>query len=706
MPSHLRRATERPTGRLRISPKDVRAALGVLGPCTWAELVGHLRPPRGGASRALKKILEALVDNGEVVLARRGGYRLNDAERVRGLVETGGDGPVLRANDGRVLRIRAGERVRPGDQVTALAQEGWAKALRIVEPSPAPVVGVLSAGSKRRYAEILGPDKRRIDLADPTTARAGAVVELRLVATADGGLEGRVTRVVEAANEAALAAQALLAAHGVPRTWSFDAKTLAVPATVATGSSVPEGRRDLRALPFATIDGADARDYDDAVFAEPRPRGGWRLVVAIADVAHYVRPGTALDRDARERGNSIYLPDRVVPMLPEALSNGICSLLPDQDRLVVVCDMRVSAQGRVTGYDFAEAVMRSRARLTYDAVDEFLRGGSAIGDPAVAQSLLALDAVRQAFRRRRAERGALDFDANETRVRLRDGRPVAVERVCRNNAHLLIEEAMIAANVAAARHLEQGVGNGEAASPPVYRVHEPPAADKLEALAWALRLVGEKLPDGRLAPDALMDVCRRARAKSSWPGWIWDAIVLRSLALARYEPRRLGHFGLALPAYAHFTSPIRRYADLLIHRMIKGVPLAADEADAVATHTSMTERRAEEVERGVDSWLKCVLAEARTGETCAGTVAAVTSFGLFVELDDLGVQGLLHVSGLGRDYYEHLPQSMSLVASRSGARFTLGDRLQVVIREVSVATGRIDLALQGAPIGRRRGRRR
>ena len=643
------------------------------------------------------------MDNGEVVLSRGGGYRLNNAQRVRGLVERGREGLSLQADDGCALRIRPGERVRPGDRVTALAQDGLASALRIVEPSPVPVIGVLSGPSRHRHAEILGAEKGRVDVANPTMARAGAVVELRLVATPDGALAGRITRVLQAANDAALAGDALLAAHRVPRTWSFDPASLALPSTVdATASSAGAGRRDLRPLPFATIDGANARDYDDAVFAEPCRRGGWRLVVAIADVAHYVRLGTALDRDARERGNSLYLPDRVVPMLPEELSNGICSLLPKRDRLVIACDMRVSAHGRVTGYDFVEAVIRSRARLTYDAVDEFLRGG-AIDDEAVARSLVALDAVGQAFRRRRAERGALDFEPNEARVTLCDGRPVAVERVCRNNAQLLIEEAMIAANVAAARYLERG---GDDASGPVYRVHEPPAADKLEALAVALRLVGERLPSGRLTPGALLDLSRRAQAKSSWPRWIWDVIVLRSLALARYDLRRLGHFGLALPAYAHFTSPIRRYADLLIHRMIKGVALSADELDAVAGHISQTERRAEEVERGVDSWLKCVLAQARIGETIDGTVAAVTSFGLFVELDDLGVQGLLHVSGLGRDYYEHVPEALSLVAERSGARFTLGDRVEVVIREVSVATGRIDLALRGAPAGRRRGRRR
>lgn len=577
------------------------------------------------------------------------------------------------------------------------------------------MVGVLSGAPARPYVEVIGPEfSGRVRLAGQTTARVGAVVEVRLEASGRRRLEGRVERVVEAADEAALAAEAMLRAHHIPRAWPFDPDALQLPDASAEARGdvrVPASRRDLRALPLVTIDGTDARDYDDAVLAEPRRGGGWRLVVAIADVAHYVRRGSALDAEARERGNSLYLPDRVVPMLPEALSNGVCSLLPAVDRLAVVCEMRVSGKGRVTGWEFSDAVIRSRARLTYDAVAAFLCGGGLDVEPAIAGSLRALHAVSLAFRARREERGALDIEAPESRVVLDAGRPRGVVPVAQNDAHRLIEEAMIAANVAAARHLEErrkraGTASNTA-SPPLYRVHEPPAEDKLEALAAALRLVGERLPKGKPSPHDFLEVCRRARAKSSWPRWIWDAMVLRSLAQARYETRRLGHFGLALPSYVHFTSPIRRYADLVVHRMIKGERLAADDVDAAATHISMTERRAETVERGVDAWLKCVLAEQRRGETCAGTVAAVLPFGLFVELDGLGVQGLLHVSRLGADYYLYVEESMSLVAERSGARFTLGDRVEVVIEDVSAPAGRIDLGLRDGPSRRhrRRGRR-
>ena len=703
-PRHRQRRSPR-SPAANIAPSDLRAALATLGDCTWGELLRHLRPPRGNGSRLLRRLLDALVTSGEVVRSHRGAYRLASAEQVVGVMSRQAGALRLRADDGRVLPLGDVGGARAGDRVTAIVDGDRVSSVRVLEPSADPVIGVLTGSPRRPFVATIGGDlKGRIELTKSTTARLGDVVEVRLTASVDGAPRGEIVRVVEAANEPARAAEALLKAHRVPRNWSFDVDSAIADAEVVAERGVA-GRVDLRTLPLVTIDGADARDHDDAVFAEPRRRGGWRLVVAIADVAHFVPPGSALDRDARERGNSIYLPDRVVPMLPEALSNDRCSLVPERDRLAMVCDMRVAASGRLTGYEFVAAVVCSRARLTYDEVEGFLHGGALAAAPAVADSLTALQALTRAFRARRAERGALDLETSETRVELSGGEPVGVTAVARKDAHLLIEEAMIAANVAAARHLERR-GKLGAGVAPVYRVHEPPVADKQEALAAALRLAGERLPRGKIEPRTFVEVCRRARAKSSWPGWIWDAIVLRALSQARYETRRLGHFGLALPSYAHFTSPIRRYADLLIHRMIKGEAMVADDVDAAAAHISMTERRAEEVERGVDAWLKCALAEERVGETCSGVVAAVVPFGLFVEIDGLGAQGLLHVSKLGRDYYDYAEETMSLVANGSGRRFTLGDRLEVVIEDVSMAQGRIDLALASGDGSRGRGRGR
>ena len=696
----------------RFGPREVREAVAAIGPATWSELIRHLEPRRGQESRAFRRAVDVLLDSGEIARSRQGAYQLAAGrEKVTGTVAREAGRLWLHTDDKRALAIASGKRLRPGDRAGGFVEGKTVDIVRVAEPSSVPVVALLCSTRSRRprwFAESLDPDlKGRIDLVDPPAARPGAVVEVHVLAVAGDVAEGRVLGVVEAGDEAAQAAEALLATHGIPRTWSFDPESLNMPRTVAAGER--SGRRDLCDLPLVTIDGDEARDFDDAVFAEPRPRGGWRLVVAIADVAHYVKPGSALDRDARERGNSLYLPDRVVPMLPEALSNGICSLVPNQDRLAVACELSVSARGRVSGYRFFDAVIRSHARLTYRGVDGFLRGGKLDASADVAASVRTLHDVYHAFRERRDERGALDFDAREAVVVLQHGRPAGIEPVLRTDAHRLIEETMIAANVAAARCLEArrkaADSEEESLPPPIYRVHEPPSGDKLDILGTALRLAGERLPRGPLTPATLAETCARAQAKSPWPRWIWETIVLRALSQARYQPRRLGHFGLALPAYTHFTSPIRRYADLLNHRAIKGEVAAMEEWDAVAAHISMTERRAEDVERAVDAWLKCAVVEEHVGETFAGTVAGVTEFGIFVELDDLFVQGLVHISKLGRDYYHYMRETTSLVADRSGARFAMADRVEVVVEEVSVAAGRIDLALARGPRGRRRGRR-
>ena len=705
----------------RLGATDLRSALAHLGAASWADLLDHCQPQRGKDTRALRRILDSLLDSGEVAGSRHGIYRLSaggNGEKVLGEVVQGKNGSLaVRTDAGRVLPVPFGSRVREGDRVEAFVH-GRTTALRVVEPCAAPLVGLLQRGARGWFVESVDPVlKGRFDLVAAPAGREGDVVEVQLLAVGWRGGEGRMLRVLAAGNEAERAAVAMLAAHRIPCDWPSDALAECSQKPAATAGE----RCDLHDIPFVTIDGEDARDFDDAVFAERRACGGWRLLVAIADVAHFVAPDSALDRTARERGNSVYLPDRVVPMLPEALSNGACSLVADEDRLALACDMDISKQGGISHFRFRRAVIRSRARLTYDGVGAFLRdaaaetaqcAGSEAGDlPSdVALSLRALHEVYCALRGMRERRGALDFDAREAKVTLRDGQPTGVRQLVRHDAHRMIEEAMIAANVAAAMHLEQPTASAKQdrdhhRPPPPYRVHEPPAEDKLATLRLALQRAGQHLADGSPTPRQVADACERARAQSSWPGWIWDALVLRSLAQARYEPRRLGHFGLALPTYVHFTSPIRRYADLLVHRMILGeAALSFDELDTAAAHVSMTERRAEQAERRVDAWLKCALVEDRVGEVFHGTVAAVTGHGIFVELDGLFVQGLVHISKLGRDYYHHLPESMALVGERSGDRFTLGDRLDVVVEEVNVALGRIDLRLPGGKASGRRGR--
>ena len=467
-------------------------------------------------------------------------------------------------------------------------------------------------------------------------------------------------------------------------------------------------RWDLRDLPLVTIDGEDARDFDDAVWCAPTAKG-WRLIVAIADVAHYVRPGSPLDREARRRGTSVYFPGRVLPMLPEPLSNGLCSLKPGEDRLGLACEMLVDRDGRIVRSRFRDAVLRSRARLVYEEVAAGpLPAGSGSGARGgTSASLRHLHALFCVLHRARQRRGALDVDALETRIVLDDaGEVIAIEPRVRNDAHRLIEECMIAANVAAARFLSRHRRLF------LYRVHERPADDKVQELRAFLAPLGLRLGGEVPEPRHYASLIEQSRSRPD--AALVHGVLLRSLAQAVYAPVNAGHFGLALAAYAHFTSPIRRYPDLIAHRAIKQVlgsfPKQPEERrpgemGALGEHASMTERRADEAVREVERRLKCRFIRGRIGETRAGCVSGVTGFGLFVTLDGLYVDGLVHVSTLGADYFRHHPVHHELRGERSGRVFRLGDRVEVVVARVDVDAGKIDLELRH-PVpagGRRRG---
>src|SRR5260221_332925 len=406
-----------------------------------------------------------------------------------------------------------------------------------------------------------------------------------------------------------------------------------------------KGRKDLRHLPFVTIDGETARDFDDAVHAV-RDGKGFRLRVAIADVSHYVRPGDALDEDARERGTSVYFPRRVIPMLPEKLSNGLCSLNPNVDRLAMVCDMAIAADGKVTRYEFYAAVFRSKARLTYTAVWEMLSKEKA------NQELNCLFEVYKALSQERKRRGAIDFETVETRMVFDDkGKILRIVPEPRNEAHRLIEECMLAANVCAGNFLS------ERKHPVLYRVHDVPAPEKVTALRDFLAELGLALPGGeKPAPGDYAQILEKIKTRPDF--LLLQTILLRSLKQAVYTPENVGHFGLAFDAYVHFTSPIRRYPDLLVHRAIKAL-LAGKKYDggidwqALGRHCSETERRADDASRDVESWLKCYYMRDHVGETFSGTITGVAPFGLFVTLDEYLVDGLVHISELGRDYFQY-----------------------------------------------------
>ena len=468
-----------------------------------------------------------------------------------------------------------------------------------------------------------------------------------------------------------------------------------LPEEVVVGRDLGK-REDLRDIPLVTIDGETAKDFDDAVFAEALPKNkGWRLVVAIADVSHYVRPGSALDIEATARGNSVYFPRRVIPMLPEKLSNGLCSLNPDVDRLAMVCDAEITPEGDVVKYRFYPAVFRSRARLTYNQVWSWLSGELQPATPvhqALQPQLHTLYALFKALHAARFKRGAIDFDTVETQMRFNDkGKIEAIVPVIRNDAHRLIEECMLAANVCAADFLEKKK------QPGLFRIHDTPAPAKLEALRdfmkeFGLGLEGGDSPTGKDYGKLLDQI--RERPDFS----LLQTILLRSMQQAIYSPDNIGHFGLSYEYYTHFTSPIRRYPDLLVHRAIKTalkfekVQLPANEAawEEIGLHCSATERRADEATRDVEAWLKCYYMQDRIGEVFDGTISGVTAFGAFVTLDQVYVEGLVHISELGTDYFHHDPIRHCLIGERTKQQYRVGDRLRVKLVRADLESNRID----------------
>ncbi|MFU8797351.1 MAG: ribonuclease R, partial [Gammaproteobacteria bacterium] len=464
----------------------------------------------------------------------------------------------------------------------------------------------------------------------------------------------------------------------------------------ATHASSPmvDDRVDLRDIPFVTIDGEDAQDFDDAVFCKARPKGGWRLYVAIADVSHYVSRDSALDKEAISRGNSVYFPGRVIPMLPEVLSNGLCSLKPLVDRFCMVCEMTVSAEGAVTRYKFYSAVMHSKARLTYTIVADLLASGKA------DKNLKALHHLYQTLRTHREERGALDFETTETRIVFGENRKIdQIVPVIRNDAHKLIEECMLLANVSAAHFLLKHK------IPCLYRVHEGPTPEKVVDLRDFLTEVGLGLPGGkRPQPGDYASLLKQIEHRPD--AHLIQTVLLRSLKQAIYTPDNNGHFGLAFPAYTHFTSPIRRYPDLLVHRAIRHLAekgtaenFSYDRAAmlALGEHCSMTERRADEAVRDAMVVLKCEFMLDRVGQEFDGIITAVTAFGLFVELKDIYIEGLIHVSSLKNDYYTFDPIRHRLVGQRTNVVYRLGDLMRVRVARASIDDRKIDFELIEGP---------
>ena len=674
--------------------------------------------------------LRAMERDGQLIRNRRGGYGLVDKmDLVRGRVighpegfgflvpEDGSDDLFLNARD--MHAVLHGDRIVA--RIAGIDRRGRREGavVEVLERANRFVVGryfidagvgFVIADNKRINQDILVPQEQAAN------ARHGQLVTVELIEqpTLHRQALARVTEIIGDHMAPGMEIDLAIRSHSLPFEWS--------PALLAELTSIPnevpeaakQGRTDLRDLPLVTIDGEDARDFDDAVFAEPSGKG-WRLVVAIADVSHYVRPGSALDQEAQLRGNSVYFPGRVVPMLPEALSNGLCSLNPQVDRLCMVCDMRITSAGGLRSYRFYPAVMRSQARLTYTEVaamlqqqDKKLRRRHA----ALVPHLEHLYQLYQLLLERRQKRGAIDFDSDETRIVF--GPESKIERIVpvqRNDAHRLVEECMLIANTAAAKLLEK------AEIPTLYRVHEGPRSEKLADLREFLNELGLKLGGGD-KPEAKHYSKLLESIRDREDAHLIQTVLLRSQSQAQYTPDNHGHFGLAYDAYAHFTSPIRRYPDLLVHRAISHLHHGGDATQSGYTHEamvqlgehcSMSERRADEATREATDWLKCEFMMDRVGQQFDGIITAVTSFGIFVQLREIYVEGLIHVSALDNDYYHFDPAGHRLVGERSGRSFRLADAVRVRVIRVDLDERKIDFEL--APTtppakGGRRGSRR
>ncbi len=677
--------------------RGILAALEAAGaPLTEDELASRLRVARH-ARRAFHQALGALERAGEVVQNRAGALLVAKrialvAGRVEGhpdghgflIPDDGGASVVLpnaemrEAMHGDRVAVRVGARDQRGRPTGAIVE--------VLERANRRIVGRLHA---EHGVLFLVPEDRRIahDILVPPAevgkAKPGQVVTVDLVAQPSKHAQpiGRVAEVLGHYADPGMEIEIAVRKFDLPHEFS---KRAMVAARAMHESVVEEeirGRRDLRELQFVTIDGETAKDFDDAVYGRREGRG-FRLWVAIADVSHYVRHGDALDADARERGTSVYFPRRVIPMLPEKLSNGLCSLNPNVDRLAMVCEMAISAEGQIERYDFYAAVFRSHARLTYNEVWHKLSSGKA------PEHLALLYALFKVLAEQRARRGAIDFETTETRM-LFDarGKIEKIVREARNDAHRLIEECMLAANVCAGNFL------AERDHPVLYRVHDVPAAEKVGALREFLAELGLQLPGGEIPrPQDYAQLLERIRKRPDFA--LLQTILLRSLKQAVYSPGNLGHFGLAFEAYVHFTSPIRRYPDLLVHRAIKAVlanqKYSGVDWDALGRHCSETERRADDASRDVENWLKCYYMRDHVGGTFPGTITGVTPFGVFVTLDDYFVDGLVHISELGRDYWQFDAARHTIMGERTKKRFRLADRMTVKLVRVDLESRKID----------------
>lgn len=676
---------------------------------------------------ALRRRLKAMERDGQLLRNRRGRYCLiNRKDLISGRVIGHPDGfGFLKPDEGGedlFLSPREMRALLHDDRVVVCVRGIDRRGRREGE-----VVGILERNTHqivgRMYIEsgiaFVVPDNKHIaqDILIPEVhldgAEHGQIVVAEIIEQPDRRKQpiGKVTEVLGEHLAPGMEIEIAIRSHELPYQWPTEVKEEIQHLSAEVPEEAKQSRVDLRALPLVTIDGEDARDFDDAVYCERKPKG-WRLLVAIADVSYYVQPDTCLDLEAKKRGNSVYFPGQVIPMLPEILSNGLCSLNPQQDRLCVACELYINTEGRVVRSRFLEGVMRSHARLTYTEAAKILVDK----DPSLRKKRAALVphleelyALYQVLRKGREQRGAMDFDTTESSIIFGEGRKIEkIVPVVRNEAHRLIEECMIIANTVAARFLRRKK------VPHLLRVHEGPDQEKISALRTFLGELGLRLGGGeKPKPSDYMALLKEIEGRED--AHMIQSVLLRSLTQAQYSPEPIEHFGLALESYAHFTSPIRRYPDLLIHRGIRHCLMGRRAEEFSYSHNDMvvlgeqcssTERRADEATRDVINWLKCEYMLDKLGEAFEGVISSVTPFGFFVELKDVFVEGLVHISSLGKDYFHYDPIGHRLNGERSGISYRLGDRVRVIVARVDLDERKIDFELIEAQHRSARSRRR
>jgi ribonuclease R len=680
------------------------------GPLPADDLAFRLDIDADEEAESFRRRLGAMQRDGQLVMNRRGDLCLPDKIELKaGRVDGHADGfgffiPDDKSGD-MFLSEKEMHQVLHGDRVMCrehgLDRRGRkeGKIVEVLERANSRVVGRLYREHGHQW--VVAENKRiNQDIVIPPTESLqvgfGQVVTVEIVQqpSKHSPAMGRILDVLGNYADPGMEIEIALRKHDLPFEFSKEvaAQAKKLPKGV-TKRDLEEGREDIRDLPLVTIDGDDSRDFDDAVYCEPMGRG-FKLWVAIADVAHYVQPGSALDKEAYERGNSVYFPRRVIPMLPEELSNGLCSLNPQVDRLCMVCEMEVASTGTIKKYRFFQGVMHSKARLTYTQVWDWLN------DPkqAPAEKAHVLPHLQNLYKlfhvllKARGKRGAIDFETLETKMVFDEvtGKIEKIIPYARNDAHRIIEECMLAANVCASEFLKKRK------HATLYRVHEGPTLIKLKALHEFMAEFGFVLAGGD-DPHAKDYAELLAKIKGRPDEQLLQTVMLRSLQQAVYSPENMGHFGLAYESYTHFTSPIRRYPDLLVHRAIKAcldnVTYAPGNWENIGAHCSMTERRADDASRDVVSWLKCYYMRDKLGEEFDGVISGVTSFGIFVALNDVFVEGLVHVSELGQDYFHFDATRHQMLGERTGKRFRLGDKVRIKVAQVELETSKIDFVL-------------